>query len=371
MSISMNEIVDVNVEVTNPITIISDFSVGLIIGNTADRIPQATRIKMYNRSSWQQEMTSDKFTTADPEYKAVSAYFAQSPTPNNVCVASKVSEDSDDVSVITDCRGKNNDWFGVCFVYDVSDSINDIAGAVEAFDQKAVLFYQTNDNKCLQLSQENDMKTLMSGNYNNTVSFYSTQDLFIAGVLGLFSGLNRDTAGTAYTFAYKEVVGFKAEDLSDSQLTALKSYNGNAFMIFSKRYDLIYPGISASGMHVDELYFIELAKFLIQENVVSSLVSRLKIPQTESGINDIISYITNACEKLNSIGWIGDGIWLGEDVLDLTAGMAVPSGYYIQAEQLSSQNASDRQSRITPPIYVALKATGAFEHVIIRVYIDR
>lgn len=372
MSVSVNKIVDVTVELTNPISIVSDFSTGLIIGNTADRIPAATRIKEYARASWQQEMTTDKFTTTDPEYLAVQAYFAQSPTPDKVCVASRVTDtDVSDVVVITDCRSKNNDWFGVCFCYDIDDSISDIGAAVEAFDQKAVFFYQTKDANCLTLDQDNILKTMMKANYDFSVGFYSTQDNFIAGVLGRFSGLNRDTAGTAYTFAYKDIAGFKAEDLSDSQLTALKSYNGNAYMVFSKRYDLIYPAISASGLHVDELYFIELAKFLIQENTVAGIISRLKVPQTESGLNDIISYITTACERLNSIGWIGDGIWLGETVLDLTAGMAVPSGYMIQSESLSSQSATDRQNRVTPPIYVSLKGTGAFEHVTIRVYIDR
>lgn len=371
MSVSVNKIVDVIVELTNPISIVSDFSTGLIIGNTADRIPAATRIKEYARASWQQEMTTDKFTTTDPEYLAVQAYFAQSPTPAKVCVASKVADDSSDVVVINDCRSKNNDWFGVCFCYDIGDSISDIGAAVEAFDQKAVFFYQTKDVNCLTLDQDNILKTMMKANYDFSVGFYSTQDNFIAGVLGRFSGLNRDTAGTAYTFAYKDIAGFKAEDLSDSQLTALKSYNGNAYMVFSKRYALVYPAISASGLHVDELYFIELAKFLIQENTVAGIISRLKVPQTESGLNDIISYITTACERLNSIGWIGDGIWLGETVLDLIAGMAVPSGYMIQSESLSSQSVTDRQNRVTPPIYVSLKGTGAFEHVTIRVYIDR
>lgn len=370
MSVSVNEIVDISVELTNPLTIDTDFSTGLIIGNST-HLTATNRVKVYTADSWETQMTTDGFLNSDPEYKAAGIYFSQNPQPQKVCIGVKLTDDTDDVTALTACRAFSQDWFGVSFCYDVTDSIAEIAAAVEAFSIPAVFFYQTNDAKCLVASQTNILATLQEKNYNMSVGFYSTQNNFIISVLGLFSGLNKTDANSAYTLCFKSVVGFTTENIDDAQMDALKGYNGNVYASFSKRYSFIYPGIAASGIHVDEIYFVELAKYLIQENTISGLVSQLKIPQTESGLNDIVTYISEACSKLLSIGYIGSGIWMGKNILTLTTGTALPNGYIVLADSLASQSSSDRQKRVTPPIYVALKASGAIEHVVIRVFVNR
>ena len=370
MSIPVSSIVDVTVELSNPAVVASDFSTGLIIGNST-KLTSTKRVAFYNSESWESEMTSDGFASSDPEYTAVSNYFAQSPTASRVAVGVKLSSDASDVNAITACRDFSSDWFGVCFCYDIEENIAAIAAAVEAFSAPTVFFYQTDDTSVMTSGSGGIMKTLMDAGYNNTVGFYSTQNNFICGVLGLFSGLNSTDAGSAYTMAFKSVTGFTAEDITLAQMNALKSFNGNVLANYSNRYSFIYPAVSASGYHIDELYFLALTEFLIQNNVISGLVSSLKIPQTESGLNDIITYISSACNDLLTIGYIGSGIWTGRPVLNLKTGDAISNGYMIQAESIDGQSSADRQNRIAPTIYVALKATGAIESVVIRAYINR
>ena len=72
-----------------------------------------------------------------------------------------------------------------------------------------------------------------------------------------------------------------------------------------------------------------------------------------------------------AMGVISSGIWRGGDLKDLNNGDAVQNGYFIQSDSISSQSAEDRAKRISPPIYVALVATGAIEHVVINVVISR
>ena len=58
-------------------------------------------------------------------------------------------------------------------------------------------------------------------------------------------------------------------------------------------------------------------------------------------------------------------------MLDLAPGDAIQNGYLIQAESFANQSASDREARLSPPIYVALKASGAVEHVVARVFVNQ
>ena len=371
MAVPISTVVDVTVELSNPSVTSADFSVGLIIGNST-YLTATNRVKIYDSETWQTQMTGDGFTSTSPEYLAVAAYFSQNPAANRVAVGVKLTSDTADVDALNACRSFSAEWYGVCFCYDLQeDSISAIAAAVEAFDIPTVFFYQTDDTGVYTSSDGGIFKTLQDANYSRSVGFYSTQDYFIAGVLGLFSGLNSQDAGSAYTMAFKTVVGFVAEDVNQTQLNTIVSFDGNVYANFSNRYSFIYPGISASGYHIDELFFVDLTEDLIQSNVIAGLVDRRKIPQTESGVNDIITFITTACNRLLSIGFIGSGIWNGGQVLNLSNGDAVSNGYIIQAESIDGQSTVDRQNRISPTIYVCLKATGAIEHVVIRAYINR
>lgn len=370
MAISISNIVDVTVELSNPNIITSNFNLGLIIGSS-EHITTTDRVKVYDYANYADQMTSDGFETTDPEYIAVSRYFAQSPTPSRVVVG--VQGDSETlVQALTACRQANNEFFGCCFCDETTDAdIPAVAAAVETFSTPTVFFFQTKDTNCLQASQTNVLATLQTAKYQYTCGNYSTQQYFVCGLLGVFCGLNSMQANSAYTMAFKTVVGFNPENINDTQYAALIGYNGNTYVQSGRTYQFYMKGLMANGMHVDEIYFICAAKFLIEENTLAGLISRRRIPQTEDGMTDIINCIATACEGLATMGVIATGIWTGESVLDLATGDAVPGGYYIQAETIASQSAADRAARVTPPIYVCLKGAGAIESVVIRVFVNR
>ena len=370
MSVPISEIIDIDVQVTQPQAVVSDFSTGLIIGNSTV-LNAKTRVKVYTRENYSTQMVSDGFATTNGEFKAATAYFSQNPAPGKVCIGVKLDSETE-AEAVTACRTFNADWYGFAFAESVEDSkIPAVALAIQSFENPAFMFYQTSDNKVLQASSTNVMATLQSAGYKYCAGFYSSADYFSCAVLGVFCGLNSTDAGSAYTMAFKKVIGYDPVEITSVQLDALKGYYGNAYVDFAKRYSFIYPGLVASGNHIDEVYFIDLSRSLIQENVIAGLITRKKIPQTESGLNDIITFISAACDTLANIGFVGSGIWNGEQVLDLNPGDAVAGGYLIQAGSMDSQSASDRAQRITPPIYVALKATGAIEHVVIRVFVNK
>lgn len=370
MSISLSTIVDVDVEVSNPSAISSDFNLGLIIGSSTV-ISTDVRVKQYSKTTFATQMVADGFKTTDAEYKAATAYFAQSPSPLYVLIGVKGASETDAQAVVA-CRAANDKFYGICFAYDTTDAnIPAVATAISAFESPAILFYQTKDAKCLESGSTNVMKTLQDTSNNRVCGFYSTTSGFIAGVLGVFSGLCSMETNSAFTLAFKTVVGFTAEDISNVQMQNLTGYNGNVYAQFGRRYSFVYPAVCAGGYHVDFQYFLDAAYFLIQQNTVAGLVGRRVIPQTESGVTDIISFVTDGCIRLLNMGVIGTGIWNGGDVLDLHTGDAITNGYYIQAGSLAEQSASDRVARVSPPIYVALKTSGAIESVVVRVFVNQ
>lgn len=370
MSVSLNTIVDVQVQVSNPSTISSDFNLGLVIGNSSV-LTADTRVKLYSYSTFQQEMVADGFTVTSPEYLAAVAYFGQTPKPQTLAVGVKLTDETD-TQAMTACRQFNENFYAACFAYETTDeNMAAVAAAIEAFGAPTVFFFQTKDTNCLTSSTTNILATMKSNSYNRTAGFYSTQAQFIAGLMGVVCGLNSMEANSAYTLAFKSVAGFSPEDINDTQLAAIENYNGNVYTNFGRRYNFIVPGLMASGYHVDEQYLLDAVYFLIQQNTVAGLAARRVVPQTESGVTDIISFITNACVTLNNIGMISTGVWQGGDVLELTAGDAITNGYFIQAASIADQPAADRAARKSPTIYVALKASGAIEHVVARVFVNQ
>lgn len=370
MSVSLNTIVDVNVEVSNPTTISSDFNLGCIIGSSTI-LTSDNRVKLYHKSTFMTEMVSDGFTTDSAEYLGAVAYFSQNPTPETLAVGVKLQSETD-AEAITATRAINEEIYVFSFAYETTDTnIPAVASAVDAFSSPTLFLYQTKDAKCLQSGSTNILKTIKDTDTNKTCGFYSTQKNLINAVMGLICGLNSMDSNSAYTLAYKSLIGFTPEEINDVQLQNLVGYNGNTYCQFGRRYNFIYHGLMAGGYHVDEQFLIDSARYLIQQYAVAGLTSARVVPQTESGVTSVISFITRACEVLRRAGFIATGIWTGGDVLNLTAGDSVNNGYYIQSESIADQNPEDRKARKSPTIYVALKAAGAIEHIVVRAFINQ
>lgn len=369
MSVSLDRIVDVNINVSNPAAIQSNFSLGLLIGNS--NVKFKGKYKIYNHYDYQETMVADGFATTDETYKKAVAYFSQNPKAKTLAVAG-LNDAEELADAFTRIRGLSDEWYSFCFVSDpTKEQALAVAALVEASAVPTQFFFRTTDDTCLKSGTQQVLSELQTKKYTRTFGFYGTDALIDAAVMGMVSGHNSAKNNSAYTAAYKNLIGVVADNLLGDQLTNLASYGGNAYTNFGNKYDFVYPGISSGGYHVDEIYLIDSAKFYIQQYVVAGMTSMLKVPQTEDGIATIAAFVQNACMKLNQIGLIASGIWKADSVLDLKTGDAISDGYYIQYGAIADQTASDKASRISPPIYVALLSSGAIEHVLIDVYVER
>lgn len=367
MSASLSNIVDVSVQVSSTSAITSDFTLGLIVGKTKQ--PAQASLTVYDVETYASSMAADGYTSSDPEYISVQRYFGQNPRASKVAVGQMAytsGEYQTPANAFAAFREINNLFYGVALADSYTETMANIiawGNVVEASAYPAVFFFDYND-------ASSDWQNITGLNLSRTFGFAtSTNQKLSAAALGLISGLNSMDVNSAYTAAYKTLAGVTADDYSNTQINDFEQDNINVYAKFGRTYSFTYPFVSIDGTHMDEIFLVDIAKFLIQENVVNGLVSQRKVPQTESGLATIVGYISRACNEIANMGFIAGGIWRGEQVASLKNGDAVQNGYYIASMPIASQSAADRAARRTPPIYVALLSSGAIEHVIIRVFV--
>ena len=368
MSISLDEIVEVNVSLTTTSPVNAAFNVGLLISansaiTTEDRIKSFSSLK---------EVIDGGFKEATPEYKAAQAYFGQTIKPKQLLIGAKGADETYIVA-FNACREANTEWYGCALIgEDVTDTIiKEVAESAMAQEYPSILVFQTQDEKCLEEKDTTSIfSVLHAANNGAAIGIYSKDPLAASALLGMMMGYNSLDPNAAYTLAYKKLNSITAEPMSSAQFKALKNHGGNAVVNFAGKYSVLVQGVMCSGQHYDVVYCLDALRALVQQNVVGLLINSKKIAQTDDGMLQIVSRIVSACEKLRLAGYIAPGVWNGETILELQTGDALPSGYMILFQSVTEQDQSEREQRVTPPIYAAIKLAGAVEHVVVAINVN-
>ena len=368
MSISLDEIVEVNVSLSTMSPVNAAFNVGLLI-STNSIISVEDRIKSFSSLK---EVAASGFIENTLEYKAAQMYFSQTPRPKQLMSGVKGTEETYKAA-FNACREANTEWYGCTLIgEDVTDAmIKEVAESAMAQEYPSILVFRSQDEKCLDTKDTaNIFSVLKDTNNSAAIGIYSKNVLAAAALLGIMMGYNSLDPNAAYTLAYKKLIGIAAEPMSSAQLKTLKDRGGNAVVNFAGKYSVLVQGVMCSGQHYDVVYCLDALRTLVQQNVVSLLINNKKVAQTDDGMLQIVSRIASSCEKLRLAGYIAPGIWNGEAILELQTGDALPSGYMILFQSVTEQDQSEREQRVTPPIYVAVKLAGAVEHVVIAINVN-
>lgn len=283
---------------------------------------------------------------------------------------SAVGEDA--LMSVVACRLANTDWYAVMHTSQLKADILAIAQYVETCTPHTAHFYTTSDVEVLNNTAGNVFDVLKGLLYRRSIGMYSTTTAnAIASIMGYAMGANNGTNNSAYTLAYKTMPGVVVESLTNTQVTNIKAYNGNLYLLRGGQYSVFEQGHVANGTSFDELINLDKLANDIQLAVMDALYQAPKIPQTEDGMTQLISAISGPCRTAVNIGFIAPGIWNGASILNLSKGDPLAEGFLIQADSINSQTQADRDARKAPYIYVAVKLAGAIEFVVIRVDVNR
>lgn len=365
-SLSLTPIIDVNIISTPTAVSGLDFNLGLIIGDSA-HISTAVRTKLYATTA---EMLADGFLITDPEYLAAVVYFAQVPKPNNVVIGRFDSTTPETIATcLNDCRAKNPDWYA-CYITEPTDQIiTDAAIVIEAMDPASFMFADT-DTAAVSAGTAGNLAEVLKGlKYQRTLLQFSTIANAAVAIMGYAMGANGFDK-PSYTLMFKPEVGITAEALTTAQVATIEGNNANVY-INRGGYTIFEKGVTPSGIFFDEIVGLDMLAQDIKLSVMNLFTSALKVPQTEGGVTQIVSTITNPCENAVTRNFIAPGTWTGATISGVVAGDTLPLGYLIIAGSINDQSQVDREARKAPPISVLVKLAGAIHSAVINVYVNR
>ena len=370
--LQLNEVVNFVVNLAQRSAQRKAFNIMLLVG-TNSVIPKGERVRTYTTL---EAMLSDGFTVTDRLYKAAALIKAQSRSPVKFCVGTQdISETM--VQAITACREANYDWYVVVPCADLTVQQHlDCMAYTNACNPDTVYAFTSSAAEDLQGADGSIFKKAKGLKYRRTIGIYSTKHKdAVVGIMAYAMGMMTGTINSAFTLKFKSISGVATENsesaVSVSSVDKLKNQNGNIYVNRGYYYDMFEEGTMADGTFFDEIIYLDKLKNDCQLALMDLFVQNAKIAQTEGGMTRIHNALNGVLKDYQKIGYLETGVWRGSNILDLKYGDTVNNGYLIQSEPIDEQNQSDRENRIAPPIYIALKLAGAIHSAVVQIDVNR
>jgi len=287
-------------------------------------------------------------------------------------IGANVSAAETPLQAVTACRSSNTNWYA-CYVTGATDAdIEAIAGYIQSATPLSAQFYDTQSANVASGTTPNVMSVLQANKYTRVLGIYTTSEAYAgAAIMGIAMGSNTGLANSAFSLAYKSLIGVTADNLTTQQLTNITGWNGNVYTSYNGQYDLLVQGTMADGTPFDQLLNIDALTVGIQTAVVTALTQSPKVPQTDPGVTILVNAISSVCDQARKEGVLAPGIWTAAPVLGLQTGTNLPLGFLVLADTIANQSSADRTARKSPPIYACVKMAGAIEHVVIGLVVNQ
>lgn len=289
--------------------------------------------------------------------------------------SSKAGEDAETpLAALQALRNSNSEWYSIAFVEELSDANNlAIAAYIESTSnsQPSTYFLQSSSSSVTSGSAGNLFEQLKDSSYSRTIGTATAKPYTHVGIMGYAMGQTRNTANSSYTLGLKSIPGSTPDNYSSQEVSNVEANNGNLYINRGAYYNIYEKGKVFSGAWFDEIIQLDKLCNGLQLDVMDLLTSGPKIPQTNNGMARILATLEKRCQEAVKIGFIAPGQWNGDDVLNLATGDYLTNGYLIQSESFESQSQADRDARIAPYIYIALKLAGAIQSVVIQIDVNR
>lgn len=273
---------------------------------------------------------------------------------------------------LTNMQNYSTAWYGVTFTN--TATVQDLKDAAAWCEAMVKIFgYSTQD-----MASKDPLSTTDIGYYMNSMTYRRTFGIFdstdpyaVCSAMARAFVVNFNEQNSTLTLKFKTLPGQSPENLTTNDKTALDAKKLNYYTQFGDSA-MLAEGVMANGVFFDEVHGLDWLQNAIETNVFGFLYTRTtKVPQTDRGMQLIVQQVEKALADGVNNGLLAPGTWNGDEFGQLKTGDFIKSGYYVYAAPMNTQNTSDRQARIAPPIRVAAKGSGAIHFVSIGVTFDR
>ncbi|KAF1069152.1 MAG: hypothetical protein GAK45_01173 [Pseudomonas citronellolis] len=280
------------------------------------------------------------------------------------------------LSCVAEMANRSADWYGLQ-VADPTAAEADllaVAAFIEGASPSRIFGLTTQQSLALDSTSTTDLAAkLEAAGYDRTFSQYSSSSPYAsASLFGRAFTVDFQGNNTTITLKFKQEPGVTAESLNATQAAALKAKKCNVFVNYSNDTAIIQEGVMASGAFFDEIHGLDWLQNDLQTAVYNLLyTSTTKIPQTDQGINRIVTALNDRCAQAVTNGLLAPGEWTGPEFGALKSGQYLSSGYYVYAPPVADQSQADREARKAPVIQIAAKLAGAVHFVNVIVNVNR
>lgn len=267
-------------------------------------------------------------------------------------------------------------WYGLQ-IADTSPTDADLLGVasfIEGASPSRIFGITTQNALALDGTSTTDLAAkLKAANYKRTFDQFSSSSPYAAAsIFGRAFTVNFQGNNTTITLKFKQEPGVTAESLNETQAGVLKSKNCNVFVNYSNDTAIIQEGVMANGDFFDERHGLDWLQNDLQTAVYNLLyTSTTKTPQTDQGINRIVTTLCQRLDQAVANGLVAPGQWNGPEFGALKTGQFLSTGYYVYAPPVATQSQADREARKAPVIQVAIKLAGAVHFVDVIVNVNR
>lgn len=271
---------------------------------------------------------------------------------------------------------RSSDWYGLTFAASTmpnSTQVVDVATLVEGLSVSRVYGVTETDTRVLDSGYTQDLASLLSaGAFKRTVVQYSANPYAIASLIGRAFSVNFSANNSTITLMYKTEPSVNAETLTETQAQTLKAKRCNVFVNYQNDTSIIQYGVMSGPAYFDEIHGLDWFKDGLQNACYNLLYqSATKIPQTDSGMNQLVNTAMSVCEEAVNNGLVAPGVWNADGFGQLKRGDTMKTGYYIYVQPMALQAQADREARKAPPMQIALKLAGAIQELDVVVNVNR
>lgn len=315
------------------------------------------------------------FATAPGSGTDVSSLFKLKAADGGYLVAGVIAESL--LAAVTALANASNNWYGlyVAATGAVQDSdVLAVAGYVEAASVSRIYGVTTQNSAALDSAQTTDIASQLKAlGYKRTFIQYSSATPYAAAsIFGRAFTVDFQGSNTTITLKFKQEPGVSPELLTEAQANALTAKNCNVFVQYNNDTAILQQGVMVNGYFFDEVHNADWLQNDVQTAIYNLLyTSTTKIPQTDSGIGQIVTVVSQRLDQAVRNGMAAPGVWNAAGFGALKQGDTLAQGYYVYAPPVATQSQADREARKAPTLQAAVKLAGAVHSVNLIINVNR
>jgi hypothetical protein len=281
------------------------------------------------------------------------------------------------VSAVNTMASMSLDWYGLYVSSSVAPSTDDylaVAANIEGQSSSRIFGITTQDAATTLSTSTTDLASQLKAlGYKRTFVQYSSNSAYAAAsIFGRAFTVNFLGTNTALTIKFKQEPGVVAENITESQASVLRGKNCNVFVAYNNNTNIVQEGVMVNGYFFDEVHGTDWLQNDVQTAVYNLLyTSTTKIPQTDAGVNSILTTISQRLDQAVANGLVAPGVWAASGFGVLNEGDFLSKGYYVYAPPVATQSSATRAQRRAPVIQAAIKLAGAIHFVDVIINVNR